>query len=262
MTRNPMSQSSLLGTVSLVTGSSRGIGRATIRRLAAAGSDVCISYLNSPREARELAEEVVGMNRRAIVVKADIANPDDVHAMCQIVGDEYGKLDIVVSNAAGGGFRPLLEASVEQLMRSFQVNVAALLTLAHAAVPLLRKTSLPRSKLITLSSLGGTRALPSYGLVGAAKGAVESITRQLALELGPLGVNVNCVCGGLVNTGALASMPDRDARLQNRRKRSLIGDRDLVADDLANVVVALAGPLLDAMQGQTLFVDGGTSIQV
>ena len=75
-------------------------------------------------------------------------------------------------------------------------------------------------------------------------------------------MNVNCVSGGLVNTGALASMPDRESRLQNRRERSLIGERDLVADDLANVVLALAVPLLDAMQGQTLFVDGGTSSQV
>jgi enoyl-[acyl-carrier-protein] reductase (NADH) len=129
-------------------------------------------------------------------------------------------------------------------------------------VPLLRRSILPRAKLITLSSLGGTRALPNYGLVGSAKGALESMTRQLALELGPLGINVNCVCGGLVNTGALASMPDRDARLESRRRRSLIGARDLVADDLANAVLALAGPLLDAMQGQTLFVDGGASIQV
>ncbi len=261
MNSNP-SQPSLIGTVALVTGSSRGIGRATIRKLAAAGSDVCISYLSSPREARELAEEVLAMHRRAIVVKADVSSPEDIHTMCRIIGEEYGKLDIVVSNAAGGGFRPLLDASVEQLMRSFQVNVAALLALAQATVPLLRKSSLPRSKFITLSSLGGTRALPSYGLVGAAKGALESMTRQLALELGPLGVNVNCVCGGLVNTGALATMPDRDARLQSRRKRSLIGERDLCADDLANAVLVLAGSLLDAMQGQTLFVDGGISIQV
>jgi enoyl-[acyl-carrier protein] reductase III len=240
-----MSQPSLLGTIALVTGSSRGIGRAAIRKLAGAGSDVCITYLSSPREARELAEEVTGMGRRAIAVKADVAHPEDVHELCRIAGEEYGRLDIVVSNAAGGGFRPLLEASIDQLMRSFQVNVAALL-----------------AKLITLSSLGGTRALPNYGLVGSAKGALESMTRQLALELGPLGINVNCVCGGLVNTGALASMPDRDARLESRRRRSLIGARDLVADDLANAVLALAGPLLDAMQGQTLFVDGGASIQV
>lgn len=253
---------SLLGTISLVTGSSRGIGRATIRKLAMAGSDVCITYLNSPREARELAEEVVGLGRRAIVVKADVASPEDVHAMTRIIEEEYGRLDIVVSNAAGGGFRPLLEATVEQLGRSFQVNVVALLSLVQAVTPLLRKSTLPRSKLITLSSLGGTRALPSYGLVGAAKGALESMTRQLALELGPLGINVNCVCGGLVNTGALASMPDRDAKLENRRKRSLIGQRDLVADDLANAILALAGPLLDAVQGQTLIVDGGMSIQV
>ena len=129
-------------------------------------------------------------------------------------------------------------------------------------MPLLRKSTLPRSKLVTVTSLGGTRALPNYGLVGAAKGAIESMTRHLALELGPMGVNVNCVCGGMVNTGALASLPDRDAKLAARRKRSLIGERDLVADDLANVIVALAGPLLDAVQGQTLIVDGGTSIQV
>jgi len=256
-----MTQLDLRGTVSLVTGSSRGIGRATVKKLAAAGSDVCIVYLSSPREARELAEEVVAMDRRAMVVKADVANPDDIAAMCRVVGEEYGKLDIVVSNAAGGGFRSLVEATPDQLLRSFQVNNVALLCLARGTLPLLRKSTLPRSKLITVSSLGGTRALPSYGLVGAAKGAIESMTRHLALELGPLGVNVNCVVGGMVNTGALASMPDREQRLAMRRKRSLIGDRDLVADDLANVILALAGPLLDAVQGQTLFVDGGTSIQ-
>jgi enoyl-[acyl-carrier protein] reductase III len=252
---------SLSSAVSLVTGSSRGIGRATIKKLAAAGSDVCITYLNSPREARELAEEVIGMGRRAIVVKVDVANPEDVESMCRIAGEEFGKLDIVVANAAGGGFRPLLEASNHQLMHSFQINVASLLALAKAVVPLLRKRTIERGKLITVSSLGGTRALPSYGLVGAAKGALESMTRQLALELGPLGINVNCVCGGLVNTGALASMPDREQRLANRRKRSLIGERDLVADDVANAILALAGPLLDAVQGHTLVVDGGGSIQ-
>jgi enoyl-[acyl-carrier protein] reductase III len=251
----------LPGTSALVTGGARGIGRAVVRALAAAGADVAFSYLRSPREARELGEEVTALGRRAVVVKADLSEAEDVQALCEVAGRELGRLDVLVAGAAGGGFHALAEATPEQIEYAYRLNVRAPLLLAQAALPLLRRTTQRRAKLVTLSSLGGTRALPRYGLVGTTKGALESLTRQLALELGPAGVNVNCVVAGLVDTGALEAHPDREGLLESRRRRSLIGDRNLTPEDVAAAVLFLASPLADAVQGHTLVVDGGIAIQ-
>jgi enoyl-[acyl-carrier protein] reductase III len=252
----------LPGAVALVTGSSRGIGRAIALALAGAGCDVCVTYLNSARNAREVAEEAERLGRRVAVVKADLSEPDDVRALCGVVESEFGRLDVLVSNAAGGGFRSLLEATPAQFAYAMRVNVQALMLLAQHGAPLLRRTTLGRSRLITLSSLGGTRALPQYGLIGAGKGALESMTRHLALELGPQGVNVNCVCAGLVDTGALSELPGRERLFKARRERSLVGEVDLTPEDVAGVVLFLASPMADKVQGQTIVIDGGTSIQV
>jgi len=253
---------SLSGSVALVTGSSRGIGRATLLALARAGCDVCVTYLNSARNAREVAEEAERLGRKAIVVKADLSEPDDVRALCGFVDKEFGRLDILVSNAAGGGFRTLLETTPAQFDYAMRINVQALMLLAQHGAPLLGRTRLGRARLITMTSLGGTRALPRYGLIGAGKGALESMTRHLALELGPQGVNVNCVCAGLVDTGALSALPNKEEIFAARRQRSLVGGGDLTPEDVAGVVLFLASPLADKIQGQTIVVDGGTSIQV
>jgi enoyl-[acyl-carrier protein] reductase III len=101
----------LPGTTALVTGSSRGIGRATALRLAQAGADVCITYLNSARNAREVAEEAQRTGRRAIAVKADLSEAGDIAELCAIVDREFGRLDVIVSNAAGGGFHAALETT-------------------------------------------------------------------------------------------------------------------------------------------------------
>jgi enoyl-[acyl-carrier protein] reductase III len=253
---------SLQNTISLVTGSSRGIGRETALRLAEAGSDVCITYLNSARNARELAEQVAGLGRRAIVVKVDFSEEEDIAELIRIVREEFGRLDILVSNAAGGGFRPLSETRRQQFDYCMRINVQALMFLAQHAAPLLEESTLERAKLITLSSLGATRVMKDYGLIGVAKGALESMTRHLAYELGPRGINVNCVCGGMVETGTLASMADKEAKLASRRALSLIGNRDLAPRDLADTVLCLASPLMDGVQGQVITVDAGVSINL
>ena len=127
---------------------------------------------------------------------------------------------------------------------------------------LLRRTSLARSKVVTVSSLGGSRAIPRYGLIGSTKGALESLTRHLALEMGPDGVNVNCVCAGVVDTGALSALPERQAVLESRRQRSLVGGVNPTPEDVAGVILFMASPLADRIQGQTIVVDGGGAIQV
>ncbi len=251
----------LRNTTALVTGGSRGIGRATALRLAHAGSDICLTYLTSPDEAKQVGTEIAALGRRVLVVKADLSESDDVEELVQIITTELGRLDIVVSNAAGGGFRALMDTSLRQFDYAMRINVRALMLLAQHATPLFEHRTLARARIITMSSLGGTHALPQYGLIGATKAALESMTRHLALELGPRGVNVNCVCAGTIDTAALRHRDDADALLAARRARALV-DRDLKPDDIANAVAFLASPLADQIQGHTLVIDGGVSLQI
>ncbi len=127
----------LTGRVALVTGSSRGLGRACAIRLAEAGADVIVNYVTSRTAALETAERVMDLGRRVYVVKADVSEQDDVQSMLEYVTREIGQLDIVVSNAATGGFRPLLAANQKHFQNTFQTNVLALLYLVQAAMPLL-----------------------------------------------------------------------------------------------------------------------------
>lgn len=250
----------LEGTATLVTGGSRGIGRATALRLAEAGSDICLTYLSSPHEAGEVAERITAMGRRVLVVRADLSEAADMREVVRAVEEEFGKLDIAISNAAGGGFRKLVDVTEAQLDYAVRINLRATVILAQEARRLFQQATRPRKRLITISSLGGTHVYPSYGLVGAMKGALESMTRHLANELGPEGVNVNCVCPGAVGTDAIAGLAEAEVMLASQRARSLVGARDLKPEDVADVVLALASPLMDWVQGQTIVVDGGATL--
>jgi enoyl-[acyl-carrier protein] reductase III len=252
----------LVGRCALVTGGSRGIGHRTAVALAKAGADVAITYLNSRRNAEEVGEEIIGLGRRVLAIRADLAEAEDVNNAIDAIREGLGRLDIVVSNAAGGGFRPLMEVSEENFDYALHLNVRAFMLLMQKAAPLLerREEDGVRSKVITLSSWGAERALPMYGVIGACKAALESMTRHAALELGPRGINVNCVRAGVVDTGSLRSLPGVEVVLEERAKRSLAGRRNVTPDDVASTVLFLASDLADMIQGQTIVIDGGTSL--
>jgi enoyl-[acyl-carrier protein] reductase III len=253
---------SLEGKIALITGGSRGIGRATALALARAGADVVLSYLNSPRDAEDVGGEILDLGRKALIVRADLAEVEDARNLIGVVEESFGQLDIVVSNAAGGGFRPLLEVTPENFEYAMGLNARSFMLLVQTAAPLLeRNESRPgRSKVITVSSWGAERALPMYGAIGASKAALESLTRHFALELGPRGVNVNAVRAGMVDTGAIRTLPGAEAVLDARAKRSLAGERNVSVDDVANAILFLASPLADMIQGTSLIVDGGASL--
>jgi enoyl-[acyl-carrier protein] reductase III len=253
------------GKIALVTGGSRGIGRATALALARAGADVAISYLNARRNAEEVGEEILDAGRRTLVLKSDLSEAEDVENLVSATAEHLGGLDIVVSNAAGGGFRPLLDVSSENLDYALHLNVRAFMLLVQSAAPLLTRSEdqlkrRGRSRVVSISSWGAARALPMYGAIGASKAALESMTRHFALELGPKGVNVNCVRAGVVDTGSLRALPVAEQVLAARRERSLVGAVDLQPEDVANAVLFLAGELSDKVQGHTLIVDAGTSL--
>lgn len=251
----------LNGQVALVTGGSRGIGRAIALRLASAGADVVINFVASRDAAMQTAEAVHQMGRRAYVVKADVREQDDIEFMMEFVSQQVGRLDILVSNAASGGFRPLLETNATQFAAAMSINTLAMIRLVQLGMPLLEKGPL-RGKVIGISSHGSHRALSMYGLIGSSKAALESIARHLTLEVGPRNVNVNIVQSGLVETDSTRMLPHAKEMFEGRKARSMMGDRELQAEDVANAVLFLASPLSDLVQGETLTVDGGAGVHV
>ncbi|PQO44276.1 SDR family oxidoreductase [Blastopirellula marina] len=251
----------LSGRIALVTGSSRGMGRACALRLAEAGSDVIVNYVTSRTAAMETAKEIRAMGRRSFVVKADVSQKDDVESMMEYVSEHIQQLDIIVSNAATGGFRPLMAANQKHFENTYHTNVLALLYLVQGALPLLEKSQ-GRAKVIGISSHGSDMALPWYGLIGSSKAALESLARHLTLEIGDKGINVNIVKSGLVETDSTKRLPGANQMFDHRKDKTMMGDRMLSVEDIADAVLFLASPLSDLVQGETLTVDGGAAVHV
>ena len=253
----------LSGRVALVTGGSRGIGRATALTLARAGADVAVNFRSSEREAREVAEAVLAMGRRAAAVRADVSQRDDVKALVDAVATHFGRLDAVVSNAAAGGFRPASQVTPAHLESVIRANAAPLTWLAQDATEHLADQSDGRcGKVVAVSSHGSRWAVPNYAAIGASKAALESLARSLALELGPRGINVNVVLPGIVATEAVKSMPGVEGIFEGAADRMMTARRRIQPDDVAGAVAFLCSPLSDMIQGETLVVDGGVSVRV
>ena len=251
----------LNGKVALITGASRGIGRACAESLAACGASVIVNFLNSADAAKDVVSSIQNCGGRAIAVRADVSERDDVQAMMDVIGEHFGKLDIVVSNAAAGGFRPLTQATPASFDSILRMNTAPLLWLTQAALPLLQ-ASKEISRVIAISSHGSIRGIANYGLIGTSKAALESLVRHLAFELGRSGVNFNAVMPGIVATDAIKTLPGSAGMLKSVQDEILVKDRMLQPADVAGTVLFLASPLSELIQGQVIVVDGGISIRV
>ncbi len=174
----------LTGRTALVTGGSRGIGRACALRLAEAGADIVINYVTSSGRGRRGGRAHSGAwAATCAVIKADVSERDDIESMMEFVDEKFGKLDILVSNAATGGFRPMLAITQKNFESTMKTNVMALIHLVQASIRLLQRAE-GRAKVVAISSHGSHMALPMYGAVGGSKAALESFIRHFALELG------------------------------------------------------------------------------
>ena len=245
----------LAGKAALVTGASRGIGRAIARKLASAGCDIGVNYYNSHDEAQALCAELRGMGRRAHAVQGSVGVPDSVDEMFSELARHFDRLDIVVSNAASGVLKPAMEMSLKHWRWCLETNAFALDLLAQRAVPLMKDGG----RIIAMSSLGAQRAMPDYGFIGASKAALESLARTLAQELGPRNIRVNVVSAGVVDTDALTYFPNREQLLANFAQRTPAGPV-LTPDDVAGAVYLLCLPEAAMINGHTLVVDGGFCI--
>lgn len=246
----------LHGKKALVTGGSRGIGRAIAVRLAEAGCDVAINYLRNRGPAQETAAAVEAVGRKAVLFKGNVAESETHAAMFAELAEKLGGLDILISNAASGVTKPALELTPRHWQWTMDINAGALLSLAQHVVPLMAANG---GHIVAVSSLGAVRAIPNYAAVGASKAALESLVRHLAVELAPRGVRVNAISAGVVDTDALKHFPNRSQLLEEGSRRTPAG-RLTEPYDVAQAVLFLVSPLSAMMIGQTIVVDGGYSI--
>lgn len=246
---------SLSGKTALVTGASRGIGRAIALKLAREGCAVCGTYFNGHEEAATLETELRELGVEAQTLQLNVAIPESITETFAALAPAFERLDVLVSNAASGVLQPALEMSRKHWRWCLETNALALDLLVQAALPRMGRGG----RVVALSSLGASRAIPNYAFVGASKAALESLVRSLALELGPRGITVNAVSGGVVDTHALAHFPNRAELLAEYARRTPAGP-ELTPEDLAGAVYLLCRPEAAMITGQTLVADGGYSI--
>jgi enoyl-[acyl-carrier protein] reductase III len=234
----------------LVTGGSRGIGKAIALRFATLGATrIAIGYMRGDGAAEATRDELRELGADVALVRGNVASTRVAEEVAAL-----GPLDVVVHAAATGVIRPALETNDKHWDWTLSANARALLSLARAAAPEMP----PGSSLLALSSLGSTRVLENYALVGASKAALEALVRYLAVELAPRGIRVNAVSAGVVETGALEHFPNREAMLE-MGARNPVG-RLVTPEDVAGCVVFLCSGDAEMIRGQTLVVDGGWSL--
>ena len=246
----------LEGKIALVTGSSRGIGRAVAVRFAENGINLVVNYVRHRRNAEETAEEIEKQGVKCLVVKANVAKDEDVINMFSQIRETFGRLDILVSNAASGVLKPVMELSSRHWNWAMDINARALLPLTQQAVPLMSGGG----RILAVSSLGAVRAVENYTAVGASKAALESLVRHLAVELGGKGITVNTISAGAVDTEALKKFPNRKQILDTALARTPVG-RLTTPEDVADVALYLCSKQAQMIHGQTIVVDGGYSIR-
>jgi enoyl-[acyl-carrier protein] reductase III len=244
---------SLDGGSVFVTGGSRGIGREIALRFARLGAkEVAIGYLRNDSAAEEAAEELRGLGAEPVLVRGNISSS---RVAAQV--SALGPLDALVHSAATGVIRPALETTDKHFDWTLAANARAFLSLARAAAPQMQ----PGSSIVAVSSLGSTRVLENYVLVGTSKAALEALVRYLGVELSPRGIRVNAVSAGVVDTEALDHFPNAEQMLAWSRERTPAG-RLVEPGDIADAVAFLCSPEAEMIRGQTLIVDGGFSLVV
>ncbi len=246
----------LNGKHALVTGAARGFGRAIALRLAQEGVKVAVNYRRSISDAQSVVDEIRSLGGEAIPVRADVGKEESLDAMFEEIKNKWGRLDIVIANAAFGVPGTVMEASSKYWDITMSASARSLLHLAQRAVPLMNDHW---GRIVSITSDGGQKVIPGYGVVGPAKGALESLTRSLAYELGPKGIVVNGILAGLADTKSARSIPGADKVIEHAKFHTPMG-RIVEPDDVARIVTFLCSNEAFMICGQFIVVDGGRNI--
>jgi 3-oxoacyl-[acyl-carrier protein] reductase len=245
----------LISRTALVTGASRGIGRATARALAAAGARVIVHYGNAATEARSLVAEIRASGGHADAVGADLAAPDGAHKLAvqirKLVGE---RLDILVANAGVATPASIEDQTVENFDRMFAVNVRAPFFLVQQLLPLFAEGS----SVVLLSSLAARASVGQLSAYAATKGAIDTLVKHFAVLLGPRGIRVNAVAPGVIDTDMSEFVRTDEGRQFTLGMQAL--QRVGHPDDVADAIVFLASDASRWVTGDTIQVGGGSKL--
>ena len=250
----PSSRDGFEGKIALITGASRGIGRALALALAARGATPIINYRRNEEAARDTVAEAERLGGTAVAIRADVEHVEEIEAMFEQVKDRFGRLDFFISNASASNFRPIDELTPEHLARTFNLNVRAFVLGTQRAARLMDRGG----RIVVLSSYGSLRTFPTYANLGSAKAALEAWARYMAVELAPRGINVNALNPGIVEsdssayfygTGRVASLDTVIPKIPKQRLASV--------QEVADCALFLLSPASEYVTGTVLVVDGG-----
>jgi NAD(P)-dependent dehydrogenase (short-subunit alcohol dehydrogenase family) len=252
-----LNEFSLDGKVALLTGASRGIGRAIALRLARAGASVVVSS-RKLAGVQAVADEIAAAGGRAMAVRAHVGQPDDVAALVTRTLEEFGRVDIAVNNAvANPHWGPVLTADESQWDKTLDTNVMGAFRLCKTVVPHMEAQG--SGKIINVVSITGLRPSPAMGLYGISKAALIMLTQQLAMELGPANIQVNAIAPGVIQTRfsqVLWQTPQIAGTILARTPLGRFGE----PEDVAGLALFLASSASDFVTGAVLVVDGGLNV--
>lgn len=250
--------------VALVTGSSRGIGRATALHFARAGYDVVVHYRREAEAAEAVGKEVTDAGAAALVVAADLQDPDAPARMMADVGERFGRLDVMVANAASSVFRPLLDIEPRHMDLTFRTVVESFVLLVQSAVPLMEGRP---GTVVAVSGIDTVWVIDEHGLLGAAKAALEQLVRYLAVELAPRDIAVSGVMPGYVDTDSYRYYAEKVHRagaesLEQAAIERTPAGRIGTPEEHAAIIHFLTTPAGRWIRGQTLVIDGGITLRM
>lgn len=242
----------LNGQVALVTGASRGIGRAIALVLAQSGADVVVNYAGSESAAEEVVQLIRGMGRRSVKIQAHVGNTEQAENMVKAITEQFGRIDILVNNAGITRDNLIMRMKEEEFDDVINTNLKGVFNCIKAVTrPMMKQRS---GKIINISSVVGVLGNPGQANYVAAKAGVIGLTKATARELASRNITVNCIAPGFIETEMTDKLPeDAKAGLLQQIPLAKLGK----PDDIANVVLFLASSAASYMTGQTLHVDGG-----